>query len=687
MFAHAIQPEQTKVNMNRHCSMANYWVHRILGGANAEQYAKTIYFRENPSNEGYLSIGWSDFSEDSFVKDVKDSGSDIIYRECGTNGSVICLVRFLLNMKSGDIVIVPIGDRISICRITSDDILTNESIDSSIIKDEFGNIACLKDDGYLYTNTGGCIDIGFYRKIERLYTNIPRTSVSELFRRKLRYPKTNIGCNDLNSEIESIMNRLSAERTVKDNIKSMNNPVDFKSVQDDFKEENVNSLSPSNTTVLKLPYSSFRIPEYQRSYRWTPINVNQIISDISTFKSRSAYRLGTLVLHNSDIVDGQQRLVTLSLIIAELQRISGISDNPSYKGIFNSANAFLKRTSYSDSEARNNVLLNIAAIRDRREDLDAEFANALFNKCYFTIVRLPSIPEAFQFFDSQNARGKDLAPHDLLKAFHLREIGSETEIEREQMEPIIDKWQGIDSNRLIKLFLCLFRVRQWSKGNSARTFKKSDVGSFKGINIKNNGTIYPSYLQAYYLSLLLSTYQNADQSQVLSENEFPFQLDREIFNGKHFFKMILHYLTLLDDIQNEDSWIYSECDNSTCRSAKDVIHRINDYDQAYRIGDSYSRDLFDALLLYYVDKFGKCSIDKAVGKIFAHVYGLRLASTRVSVATIDNAAIESGNMFKVIRDAAKPEDFLNVYFTTAGEFKDRHSKDLEEMYNRIKLIG
>ena len=34
-------------------------------------------------------------------------------------------------------------------------------------------------------------------------------------------------------------------------------------------------------------------------------------------------------------------------------------------------------------------------------------------------VVLQDISEAFQFFDSQNARGKDLEPHDLLKAYHL----------------------------------------------------------------------------------------------------------------------------------------------------------------------------------------------------------------------------------------------------------------------------
>lgn len=43
------------------------------------------------------------------------------------------------------------------------------------------------------------------------------------------------------------------------------------------------------------------------------------------------------------------------------------------------------------------------------------------------------ISEAFQFFDSQNARGKALYPHDLLKAYHLREMAGVSEEETEKL--------------------------------------------------------------------------------------------------------------------------------------------------------------------------------------------------------------------------------------------------------------
>ena len=68
-------------------------------------------------------------------------------------------------------------------------------------------------------------------------------------------------------------------------------------------------------SVGSLPFNDFVIPSYQRPYKWTAKNVNQLISDILAFKESKQYRLGTLVLHNDEIVDGQQRIITLALLI------------------------------------------------------------------------------------------------------------------------------------------------------------------------------------------------------------------------------------------------------------------------------------------------------------------------------------------------------------------------------------
>ena len=84
-------------------------------------------------------------------------------------------------------------------------------------------------------------------------------------------------------------------------------------------------LKPEIISVKQLlAIPNLRIPEYQRPYKWTEKNVNQLIDDIRDNLDKSAYRIGTLVIHNNkeegklDIVDGQQRTITLFLLAIKI---------------------------------------------------------------------------------------------------------------------------------------------------------------------------------------------------------------------------------------------------------------------------------------------------------------------------------------------------------------------------------
>ena len=79
-----------------------------------------------------------------------------------------------------------------------------------------------------------------------------------------------------------------------------------------------------------LSLDGLTIPEYQRPYKWTIKNVNQLIDDVLFFNDKVAYRLGTLVLHKElkddksntlNIVDGQQRTITLLLIALAISKV------------------------------------------------------------------------------------------------------------------------------------------------------------------------------------------------------------------------------------------------------------------------------------------------------------------------------------------------------------------------------
>lgn len=94
----------------------------------------------------------------------------------------------------------------------------------------------------------------------------------------------------------------------------------------------------------------------------------------------------------------------------------------------------------------------------------------LLNKCQVAVFILDDISEAFQFFDSQNARGRDLEPHDLLKAYHLREFS----VQEEHLQAgAVAHWESLASNDLATLFQTTFSA-----------FVSGQEENLRGISIK-----------------------------------------------------------------------------------------------------------------------------------------------------------------------------------------------------------
>ena len=71
----------------------------------------------------------------------------------------------------------------------------------------------------------------------------------------------------------------------------------------------------------------FAVPDYQRGYKWTKENINELLTDIITLKDGEEYCLMPIIVRPTkdekwkdiiEIVDGQQRLTTLQLIIRHI---------------------------------------------------------------------------------------------------------------------------------------------------------------------------------------------------------------------------------------------------------------------------------------------------------------------------------------------------------------------------------
>ena len=415
--------------------------------------------------------------------------------------------------------------------------------------------------------------------------------------------------------------------------------------------------------VIKLTglytLKNLKIPEYQRPYKWTEKNVNNLIDDIISNKDKSEYRLGTLVFYknkekekenldivekeNLDIVDGQQRIVTLMLILYAISE-----KYERVKELY--ANNKLWGHKFNNPISQNNIFKNYQLIKQRINDFDEATVDFLLTKCTFVKIVLNDVSEAFQFFDSQNSRGKELEPHDLLKAYHLREM---REIPSDEQTEIIEKWEDIDTDELANLFEYLYRIKNWSKSKSAREFTKDEINVFKGINLNNK--IYYPYKRIFYVA---EYFIEKIAKPPLVETEYPFQLDNIIINGKHFFEMIYRYFKSKKDLPDLiRKW------NFEIYNILYADHKYNNKDYAgyYRVGDNYTKILFECACMYFLDKFGEDKeLEKVFEKIFLWAFYIRLTSKRIPFSSIDNYAKEYDSFFKYIKEALQISDILKV---------------------------
>lgn len=436
------------------------------------------------------------------------------------------------------------------------------------------------------------------------------------------------------------------------------------------RESNLSYSSPNTDikAISQLKWDQLKIPSYQRPYKWTVKNVNQLISDIHHFQLEkvSSYRIGTLVLHNHDgiyyIVDGQQRIVTISLLLSYFFNNEDFNDSQvvkNYQDLCESIRRFSDTIKFANPYSIYNVIENWNTIVTRRDDLTVDFFDFLLNKCEMVEVRLNNVSEAFQFFDSQNSRGKDLEPHDLLKAYHLREIDSER-ISKED-DDNLRLWQ--DTQEMRDLFKLLYQSKEWSLCNSAWDFTKDDIDEFKGISLKNDSTQrFPFYQLEVIAHVYIEYYRNSPDRIVDGVKlEYPYNLDDQIINGSRFFDLIRHYKELKDkiyDLSTYDKWT---------NAWKIMFLVLGGYKGSYRTGDIYVQSLYMTSLFYYVDRFGfNDELNKIIPQLFLWAFSCRLSNKSVRWSTVDNYARGNSRsnrtfaMLSKIHQAHVPEDILNI---------------------------
>jgi hypothetical protein len=425
-----------------------------------------------------------------------------------------------------------------------------------------------------------------------------------------------------------------------------------------------------------------RIPDYQRPYAWSTRNVAELVDDIRQFTLSGSYRIGTVILHGHqddrgedvlDVVDGQQRLTTLHLLARALRETG---HDPNKRDV-----ARLRLSPFgaeqTASRAQENAQYLERLVSEWDRDTVRVVADAVFLQCEVVVVTLTDLDEAFQMFDSQNSRGRALYPTDLLKAFHLREIGSGLRDAATKRE-VVELWEDIPAAHVNALFSeYLFKIRRWSGGREVTKegFTTNDIGMFKGIRERDVTNSENNWARPFvYAKNFTDDYRSENSTLVrfrmLQPVEYPHQIDQPVLNGETFFRMVAHYYLLgvrLGLLAFGDDKLSKEHQPELGELRSAVIKVIDK--QGEPGGDrsryAYIRGLLDALLMYYHDRFGEQERDRFARLAARYVMVPRARNFAVRRETINNHALGVGtgpgdiNLFQEVRDAGSAREVLN----------------------------
>ena len=219
-----------------------------------------------------------------------------------------------------------------------------------------------------------------------------------------------------------------------------------------------------------LANAKFSIDYYQREYRWEKKHVVELIEDLTgKFKDSynpdhlredvqrySHYFLGSVIISNDGgqkfVIDGQQRLTSITLLLILLHRQLAIPDDKAQLSQLIFSQQYGKRSfnldvpdraQFMDSlfndkpfdddgqnESISNMWERFQDIEDTLSDEidDSEilpyFTDWLIENAYFVEITAHSDADAYTIFETMNDRGLSLTPSEMLKGYLLSNITS-----------------------------------------------------------------------------------------------------------------------------------------------------------------------------------------------------------------------------------------------------------------------
>ena len=177
------------------------------------------------------------------------------------------------------------------------------------------------------------------------------------------------------------------------------------------------------------------IPIYQRNYAWGDDEISSLLQDIKNACEKNKeqdknYYIGSLVVYrreNGDfeVIDGQQRLTTLTLIMHHLGKLG--FRNVSFEHRDESEQALSNLNSEKLPSNFSQALKTIKKVIDEWGNNKDEIVKFLLDKVEIIRTEVPEGTDLNHYFEIMNTRGEQLEKHEVLKARLMKKLSENIE--------------------------------------------------------------------------------------------------------------------------------------------------------------------------------------------------------------------------------------------------------------------
>lgn len=305
----------------------------------------------------------------------------------------------------------------------------------------------------------------------------------------------------------------------------------------------------------------FSIPSYQRPYAWSAEQAGELYDDLQYARKQqpagqSPYFLGTIVVIKedgnpaADVVDGQQRLATLTILLAVLRDLAPDEDarqidryirqpGNKFEGIADAfrvaireqdAAVFAKyvqamgatrepadpRSFVSDSQARIIEVVNFyrALLGGRSEEDREALLKYIVTQCFIVVVQATDRDAAYRIFAVMNDRGLDLSPTDVLKAEILGDLPPDKRADYTDAWELLEESLGRDRFRDLFGHIVMLHLKQKRRSSLDQAFRESAVSRMAPDAFFEN-VLQP--LGERYLNMLESSYRAASHADDINK--------------------------------------------------------------------------------------------------------------------------------------------------------------------------